>query len=134
MKFFLTTPLNSRQKTNDFFLAVFFFLLIGLTFFVNPRDVSILSCSFKNMTGHNCPSCGLSRSFYAFANLNITEAFGYHLLGPLLYISIVVIFIKATTEIITDKKIQLALSPAIPKILLIIIAVTWLIFWIINYY
>jgi len=133
MKLFSTQPLNSRQKSNRFFLAVLFLLILIFTFFTDPREVSFLSCSFKNMTGHNCPTCGLSRSFYAFANLNFGEAFAYHLLGPVFYISMVSIFLKSTTEIITNKKIQLTMHPAVTKILLALLLLTWLIFWITHF-
>jgi Protein of unknown function (DUF2752) len=133
MKLFSTQPLNSRQKSNSFFLAVLFLVTLIFTFYTDPRNVSFLSCSFKNITGHNCPTCGLSRSFYACANLNFSEAFAYHLLGPVFYFSIIIMFLKSTTEIITNNKIQLATHPAIAKIFLTVLLLTWLIFWITNF-
>lgn len=134
MRMFLTRTLNSRQKGNNIFLAVLFFILITLTLFIDPREVSALACAFRGSTGYGCPTCGLSRSFYAFANLNISEAFGYHLLGPIFYISIVILFLKSSIELILDKKLKIITHPLIPKTLIIILAITWLILWINNFY
>ena len=134
MRFTDTQPLSSRQKTNNLFLAVLFFVLITLTLFIDPRDVSALSCTFKNTTGYNCPTCGLSRSFYALAHLNFSDAFSYHLFGPLLYLTFVILFFKSAVEIVLNKKFSVAIPPKISRIFIVIIAAAWLIFWISNFY
>jgi len=134
MKFIHTQSLSSRQKTNNLFLAVFFSVLLILTLFIDPREVSLLSCPFKSTTGYNCPTCGMSRSFYAFAHFNLSDAFDYHLFGPLLYLAIVVLLIKSATEIVLNKKFIVTLPAKILRIFFIIIATGWLIFWISNFY
>jgi len=134
MKMFSTKDINSRQKGNNIFLAVLFFILLLFTFFIDPRDVSVLACKLKGTTGYSCPTCGLSRSFYAMANMNISEAFGYHLLGPIFYISIVTLFLKSTAELLTDKKITIIMNSIITKTCFIILATSWLILWITNFY
>ena len=40
-------------------------------------------CVFRAGTGVECPFCGMSRSFVAFANGDVTGSFSYHLLGPI---------------------------------------------------
>jgi len=134
MKLFLIQPLSGRQQSNNIFWAVLFLLLLAATFFIDPRDVSFLSCQFKNSTGYNCPTCGLSRSFYAIANMNISEAFNYHLLGPFLYLWIAAFYVKSTAEILLKKKIKLDINPLILRAILIVFCSVWLIFWISNFF
>jgi len=134
MSFLRRQPLSSRQKTNNLFLAVLFFILLTLTLFIDPRDVSALSCQFKSTTGYNCPTCGLSRSFYAMAHLNFSNAFNYHLFGPLLYLSIVIVFLKSAGEIALNKKIRIAVPAKIFRIFITLIASGWFIFWISNFF
>jgi hypothetical protein len=42
-------------------------------------------CPLRNLTGLPCPGCGLTRSFIATAHADLTAAFGFHRLGPLLF-------------------------------------------------
>jgi len=39
-------------------------------------------CGFKRLTGMDCPSCGLTRSFVAMAHLDPGAAWSFHRLGP----------------------------------------------------
>jgi len=45
-----------------------------------------LPCTFKQITGYNCPSCGMTRSFIYMSDLNFSEAFKLNKAGFLLYI------------------------------------------------
>ena len=134
MRFFLIQPLKSRQRNNNIFWVVLFVLLLAASHFIDPRDVSFLSCQFKHSTGYNCPTCGLSRSFYAVANLNISDAFGYHLLGPFLYLWIAVFYVKSLTEVIFKKKIILDVDPFYKKTFIILFAGIWFFLWLSNFY
>lgn len=42
-------------------------------------------CVFKNLTGMDCPGCGLTRSFTYMGHLAVRTAFDRHWLGPALY-------------------------------------------------
>jgi hypothetical protein len=124
--------MNSRQKRNIFFLAVLFLSILLLAFFIDPKEVSLASCRFKRITGYNCPTCGLSRSFYATAHIHLNEAFAYHLLGPVLYIAFILFIIKSIFEIATDKKIKPALPEVVTKSVIGIFILIWIVFWINN--
>lgn len=54
-----------------------------------PQNGAILAlpslCPFHNLTGLPCPGCGLTRSFVCCAHGQITAAFAYHPLGPILF-------------------------------------------------
>lgn len=47
-------------------------------------------CVFRLLTGVPCPGCGMTRSFCALAGGEIPRAFGFHVLGPVLYAGILV--------------------------------------------
>lgn len=134
MNIIKTIPLTGRKKNNNIFISVIFFIVIVLTLFVDPRNVSIISCQFHNVTGYSCPTCGLSRSFYAMAHLNLGNAFNYHLLGPLFYLFIVILFLKSLTEIIINKEIKTIINPAIKKVFFSLIMTFWLVIWIGNFF
>jgi hypothetical protein len=52
-------------------------------------------CAFKNFTGLPCPGCGLTHSFCSLAKGNVGEAFEFNLLGPPLYIVLLLVWIRS---------------------------------------
>jgi hypothetical protein len=44
------------------------------------------ACAFRRLTGYPCPGCGMTRSFVSTAHGEIAAAFGYHPLGPILFL------------------------------------------------
>ena len=109
-----------------------FGLLIILLFsiFINPEKSNFLTCYFQELTGHPCPTCGLSHSFYAFAHLHLLDSFKFHLMGPIIFIIVSLLFLKFFIEIVTKKEIKIGLNAKITKITLIIFSFSWLSFWI----
>ena len=134
MNYFITSPMKKRTRENKIFMVFVFIALISLTIVIDPRDVSVLSCHFKSMSGFNCPTCGLSRSFYAMAHLNISEAYGYHFMGPVFYFFVIVFFAKYSIELFINKEINNILNPAITKVLLSALFGIWLLFWVRSFF
>jgi hypothetical protein len=52
-------------------------------------------CGFKNLTGLPCPGCGLTHSFCALTQGDIAGGFAFNLLGPLLYLALIVLWIRS---------------------------------------
>ncbi len=104
-------------------------IILGSIYF-DPVNYKITDCSFKHFTGVSCPGCGLTRSFHAGANLDIAEAFAFHLLGPFFLLGFLVLFIKYLFDFITGKSIQLKIQGAIIRTIFLVIGITWLGFWI----
>jgi len=48
------------------------------------REIPSL-CVFHNLTGHDCPGCGLTRSFTYMGHGRPLDAFHMHWLGPVLW-------------------------------------------------
>ncbi len=130
MNIFKTIDLNKKKKDNRIFSTAFITIILILSIIVDPRDISFLSCQFLKSTGNACPTCGMSRSFYAIAHLDFAEAFNYHFLGPFLYLFLLIVLIKFSLEVIIKKEIKILLNPIIPKLLIIFFAVLWMSLWI----
>ena len=61
----------------------------------SPSDDYFTICGFKNMTGLPCPGCGLTHSFCALAKGNVAVAFAFNALGPLLFLALALIWVRA---------------------------------------
>ncbi len=123
------SKLKPDQRIIRFFVAVILFVIIAVSVYLDPIDYSISDCAIKQMTGYSCPSCGLTRSFHAGVNLDITQAFAFHIIGPLLLLGVVVLFIKFSIESVTGKTVQLKIKRLYIKTALLTIGIIWLVFW-----
>jgi len=113
-------------------IAIIILALLNVAYFFDPVFYKITDCSFKHLTGLSCPGCGLTRSFHAFANFHINEAFGFHLIGPVLFLGFLFLFAKLAYEALAGQRIRIGLNPKITKILIIIFMVVWAGFWIVR--
>ena len=102
------------------------FLILLASIFVNPEKFSLVTCIFRENTGYSCPSCGLSRSFYAMAHLNILESFELHLMGPILYLGLVILFLKYSFEVVTRREIRIKIKPIMTKISIALFLCLWM--------
>ncbi len=46
-------------------------------------------CAYQRFTGHDCPGCGLTRSFVCLANGDIASAWSYNAVGSVLFVVVV---------------------------------------------
>lgn len=86
-----TFSLKSDQLPNLIVAVACFCLLAGALALKPPHpnapDVRLgpvplpSMCTFKNLTGHPCPGCGLVRSMTAMAHGDVTESISHHRLG-----------------------------------------------------
>ena len=70
---------------------VFNFILLSgvflISFIYHPADEPAFTvCIFKNLSGLDCPGCGLTRSFCALSQGHLAKAFYFNKLGPFLYV------------------------------------------------
>ena len=65
-------------------------LLISL-----PEREYFTICGFKTLTGLPCPGCGLTHSFCALGKGDVSGAFGFNLLGPPLFVALVLLWIRS---------------------------------------
>ena len=60
-----------------------------------PFDDYFTVCGFKNLTGLPCPGCGLTHSFCALGKGNLFGALAFNALGPLLFLALALIWVRA---------------------------------------
>jgi hypothetical protein len=105
-------PLSRRQRRNKVAWIFGSIIILVYSLFVNPAKTNITTCRFHNLTGLDCPTCGISRSFYALSHLDILDAFNYHIFGPILFMIFLFLSILFISELISKKNIKI-ISPFI---------------------
>jgi len=120
------TTVQTRNRLVVAILLLFVLLWAGL---VDPDKGNITTCLFLEKTGHPCPTCGMSRSFYASFHLDLDKAFQFHILGPPLYLFLLIVFFKFSIELTAGRKIQLGLNSRYLYLLLYIFAFLLILNW-----
>jgi len=98
-------------------------------FMLDPFQANIVPCYFKELTGADCPTCGMSRSIYEFSRFRAAEAFSFHIAGPVLYSVSLLVFIKILIEYFLKKAVKLNISSKKISAAVFILAGFWLIYW-----
>ena len=65
-------------------------------------------CGFKNFTGLPCPGCGLTHSFCALGKGDVIRAFGFNLLGPPLFLTFVLVWVRSACVLLNKNRPVLA--------------------------
>lgn len=60
-------------------------------------------CWLRAATGHECPTCGMSRSFVAFFHGDVSHAFRFHPMGPILALGTVVVLLSVVGLTLTRR-------------------------------
>jgi len=105
-------------------------IVVILSIFISPNRLTFSTCLFHDLTGHSCPTCGLTRSFYAVAHFKIADAISFHRMGPVLYLILLLLLLKFISELILKKAITIRLTPGMSKLLVTILFGLWMFFWI----
>jgi hypothetical protein len=83
------------KKLAVFGLVGLFAVFLASVLFRPPAGEYFTVCGFKNLTGLPCPGCGLTHSFCALGKGEVIDAFGFNLLGPPLFLVLVLIWIRS---------------------------------------
>ena len=102
-----TTHLSGRQKRNKAAWISGLAIILIYSVVVNPAHTNITTCRFNTLTGLDCPTCGISRSFYAFSHFNFSDAFHYHIFGPLLFSLFIFFLLLFSTELILNRDLKI---------------------------
>lgn len=124
--------LNTDKRIVKLAVAGIIFLLLLISFLFDPVNYKITDCAFRDVTGLSCPGCGLSRSFHSTVHFNLTEAFGFHLLGPLFFLILLSITVKYSYEGISGNYLKKVISKGTGSKLVVVIFLLWLLYWIIR--
>ena len=110
--------MERRAKINLAVAALVILAIIAFFSFVDPTASPYFPrCSFRALTGFDCPGCGTSRALHSLAHGHLIEAFGYN---PILFLAIPTVII-----LIFSKKARR--SVALPIVVLVVILLYWVI-------
>jgi len=99
--------------------------LILYAFLVDPDKVTLFRCFFREWTGLNCFTCGLSHSLHASACFDWTAAIKHHLFGPFIFISAWALSVYWILEIGLDRKIIVRIKPGYVRFGIAFLVVAW---------
>jgi hypothetical protein len=87
------------------------------------------TCIFRHFTGLPCPGCGLTRSFVMLAHGDVSSAFGYNLMGPVLFAVLAVSVVIAGWVLVSGRSAALSRwsSVVFSKTALVVIG-AWLVY------
>ena len=120
------------QRLGRIVTLIFLCALLLVLYIADPNDLSPVSCRFHQLTGHSCPTCGMTRSLHAATHFDFTGAFGFHIIGPLLFFVLVVFVIKSFAELFSGRILKLGLPAKFTRRALISTGIVWGLFWLIR--
>jgi len=88
-------------------------------------------CGFHKITGLPCPSCGMTRALFAAANGRFKEAFAFHPLGLLLFVSGIALSFVFVLEATMNRRF-LTYDERTVRVFLILLLVLMLLLWVIR--
>lgn len=132
---------NKGDKSYHFVVLVVAILTIGMSFFLSIKGKGVIIpigagfespdiCVFKGVTGVNCPTCGLTRSFVSISHGDLKNSFSFNIAGFLVYLY--VIFQIPYRFVMYKRKLQLEepiTITRINKIFTIITTIVLVISW-----
>ena len=86
-------------------------------------------CSFRRMTGHGCPGCGMTRSVTALLQGEIRRSVEMHLFGPVLVLVVAGYWIRSGVELFRPTPRPFSFSGVGWTIGLTTFIVLYLIYW-----
>lgn len=98
---------------------------IGFYIYFDPAKMAFApKCTFKALTGYDCPGCGFQRALHALLNGHIGEAWAYN---PFLFFILPVGAAYLTCEIWPERmpRLQKLLFSRASIIFLLISVITW---------
>jgi hypothetical protein len=133
LRIYLKSPMPTKTVLKRGLLASGILSIILASQLLNPEKINLITCYLKEATGYSCLTCGLSRSFYAASHLHLLESFGFHLMGPIIYFSLLLLFLRFSFEAVARKEVRLKTDPRITKIILVSFSCLWLGFSVIRF-
>ncbi len=92
---------------------------------------SVIVCPFFYVTGIPCLFCGITRSFLAMGGLDLSGAFVYHPLGPVIYLLLLCLALVLAVSIVRRQQVRMRISPALGRQLVrygaILLLAAWLV-------
>ena len=124
--------INSVQYKLYILWAFILLVFLIFPFFTESGDTGVFGCTFHQLTGLSCPTCGMSRSLYELTQFNLLESFKIHLFGPVVYILAIFLFFRLCLAIVSGKSLAVRVSSRVIKITVVAIGIAWIIYWLVR--
>jgi hypothetical protein len=98
-------PLSKTAQKLRWVVLVASMALILAAYGAAAIDLPHRKCWFQTLVGFPGPGCGLTRSWMAIARGDFSQAFSFHLFGPLLFGSLLWLSTHVAVELTTGKGI-----------------------------
>ncbi|NLD47964.1 MAG: DUF2752 domain-containing protein [Clostridiaceae bacterium] len=133
----------NKNKNDLYFILILLFIIVSSFFLQVKNDSGYIplgrgiqipeTCFFKLVTGYNCPSCGLTRSFISISHLDFVNAFRYNAAGLLAYLLCVLQIILRTMKMFSisipkQRALRLAIKVNI-ALVVVMILVNWCLYF-----
>ena len=119
-----------RNNRRFYLLGLLIVLLFPFLLKMNPGLIN--SCEFKSTFGLPCPTCGITRSFAAIVSGDLSQAFTYNFMGPLLVLVLITYVFQNIFELIIDHRIFIRNNKRFSTNLIILFFLLWFVYWIIR--
>jgi hypothetical protein len=123
------TKLASEKRVIKGFLAAGLLLGLLTISLVLPADLPLPACAFRAITGHSCLTCGLTRSMHAFSHGELGASLRYHMLGPIVFLGMLLAFMVFAMEAIIGRRFPVQSSLKLKSRFVAPFAIIWLVYW-----
>ncbi|MBN1626946.1 MAG: DUF2752 domain-containing protein [Deltaproteobacteria bacterium] len=121
MKSISFVPLSRDKVIIRWAGVVLIFALLIAARLYNPFESELMTCRFKDLTGYDCPTCGMSRSVYSILSLDIVDSVSYHPLGGLLILGLFAVLVRSAAELITGKEFIIPVKKSFRRFVMLFI-------------
>jgi hypothetical protein len=128
-KMICQNKISSKRRIIRVFLAGGLLSCLLILFFVQPANLPFAGCAFYSITGHSCMTCGMTRSLHAISHGDLSASFRYHLLGPAVFIGILLCFLIFTAQAASGMRLAVQPGKRIKSQMFILFAAVWLLYW-----
>lgn len=129
MKLICQTNVSFERRILMTLMAGGLFLGFLILFVVPPADLPLATCTFHSITGHSCLTCGMTRSLHAMAHGEFAASVRYHLMGPAVFLGMLLCFVVFTAEAISGRRSAIRTSRKIRNQAVVAFAIVWLVYW-----
>lgn len=98
-------------------------------FFVPPENIPFTACEFYSLTGHSCLTCGMTRSLHAISHGDLTGSLRYHLMGPAVFILVLLSLAVLFFEAARGKRLNLGIERRGRWQTVLLFAAVWFLYW-----
>jgi putative Mn2+ efflux pump MntP len=100
-------------------------VVVGFSF-LNPENFPSPACTFRELTGYSCFTCGLTRSLLAVAHGHLSSSLGYHLLGPLIFLGMITAMVALGAEAVAGRRLNPARTAKFWPGVLVTLVLVWM--------